>query len=192
MFTHGTLLFASEMENVVSALNADPDKMQSKGIKSIRSRVANISGFLREPITIDQFRTSLLQSIFGLSDIEDVPRAELTEVDWEGIRRLAEERYRNWDWNYGKSPKANVRHRKRFEGAGTIDLRLDIEEGRIALMRIFGDFFGTADVAELEVRLTGIKYERSEAEAALSDTDVRPYFGAVDKAAFLDLLLLGI
>lgn len=192
MFTHGTLLFASEMDNVVNALNVDPDKIKSKGIKSIRSRVANISEFLREPMTIEQFRSALLASIFNISADAAVPRAQLTEADWSGIRRLSEERYRSWDWNYGKSPKANIRHRKRFEGAGTIDLRLDIEHGRIASLRIFGDFFGTSDIAELEQKLTGIKYERIEVEAALGGMEVKPYFGAVDKAQFLDLLLLGV
>ncbi|MCG3084627.1 biotin/lipoate A/B protein ligase family protein, partial [Anoxybacillus sp. LAT27] len=40
MFSHGTLLFDSDLERVVSALNVNPQKIQSKGIKSIRSRVA--------------------------------------------------------------------------------------------------------------------------------------------------------
>ncbi len=48
MFSHGTLLFDSEMENVVSALRVKKDKIESKGIKSIRSRVANISEFLKK------------------------------------------------------------------------------------------------------------------------------------------------
>ena len=48
MFSHGTLLFDSEIENVVSALKVKKDKIESKGIKSIRNRVANISEFLEQ------------------------------------------------------------------------------------------------------------------------------------------------
>ncbi|MEC2078558.1 lipoate--protein ligase, partial [Metabacillus fastidiosus] len=55
MFSHGTLLFDSEIDHVVSALKVRKDKIESKGIKSIRSRVANISEFLKEEITIEQF-----------------------------------------------------------------------------------------------------------------------------------------
>src|SRR5690606_16042024 len=80
MFSHGTLLFDSEMENVVSALKVNSDKIQSKGIKSIRSRVANISEFLPEKITIEQFKQSLLRSIFGG---ENIPEYKLTEDDWK-------------------------------------------------------------------------------------------------------------
>ncbi|KIL39526.1 lipoate--protein ligase [Gordoniibacillus kamchatkensis] len=191
MFTHGTLLFDSQIENVVSALNVDPQKIQSKGIKSIRSRVANIREFLERPMTVEQFRTALLESIFGCPASE-VPQVQLTEEHWEGIRLLSEQRYRSWDWNYGKSPKANIRHNKRFEGAGTIDARLSVEGGRIAEIRLFGDFFGTADVKELERKLEGAAYERGALEEALQGIDVAAYFGRVDKSAFLDLLLLGV
>lgn len=191
MFTHGTLLFDSEIENVVAALNVDPQKIQSKGIKSIRSRVANISEFLERPMTVQQFRVALLESIFGCLEAE-VPQVHLSEQHWDGIRRLSEERYRSWDWNYGKSPKANIRRSKRFEGAGTIDARLDVEAGRIAAIRIFGDFFGTADVEELERKLSGVKFERGAIEEALQGVDIGPYFGRVDKSALLDLLLLGV
>ncbi|MET1013555.1 MAG: lipoate--protein ligase, partial [Paenisporosarcina sp.] len=65
MFSHGTLMFDTEIEAVVSALKVRKDKIESKGIKSIRSRVANIMEFLEEPISIDDFRLKLLHSIFG-------------------------------------------------------------------------------------------------------------------------------
>ena len=55
------LLFDSEIENVVSALKVKKDKIESKGIKSIRSRVANISEFLDEKMTIEEFREILLK-----------------------------------------------------------------------------------------------------------------------------------
>src|SRR5699024_5251129 len=56
MFSHGTLMFDSEIEHVVAALNVNEKKIESKGIKSIRSRVANISEFLTEKVTMDEFK----------------------------------------------------------------------------------------------------------------------------------------
>ena len=38
MFSHGTLLFNSNLENVSNALNVSSGKIESKGIKSVRSR----------------------------------------------------------------------------------------------------------------------------------------------------------
>jgi len=105
MFSHGTLLFDSEIDHVVSALKVKMDKIQSKGIKSIRSRVANITEFLNEEMTTEEFRQLLLETIF--EGETEIPTYELTENDWKEIHKLSEERYQNWDWNYGKSPKFN-------------------------------------------------------------------------------------
>ncbi|MDR6549644.1 lipoate--protein ligase [Paenibacillus qinlingensis] len=189
MFSHGTLLFDSEVENVVSALRVDPDKIQSKGIKSIRSRVANIVEFLKEPLTMEAFRVKLLTSIFGVNEAS-VPTYKLTEEDWNQIHQISEERYQNWDWNYGKSPKSTVQHAKRIEGIGRIDIRLAIEEGHIRQVKIFGDFFGAHDVAELEEKLTGTRYEENVVRERLSDVELKRYFGALDKEIFIALLML--
>ena len=96
MFSHGTLMFDSEIENVVSALRVKKDKIQSKGIKSIRSRVANISEFLEEKLTMEEFRQLILSNIFGGS--ENIKEYKLTDEDWKNIHKLSEERYQNWDW----------------------------------------------------------------------------------------------
>ncbi|OCT14231.1 lipoate--protein ligase [Paenibacillus pectinilyticus] len=189
MFSHGTLLFDSEMENVVSALRVDPDKIQSKGIKSIRSRVANIVEFLKEPLTMEQFRFKLLQSIFGV-ETEQVPTYQLTEEDWSRIHQISEERYQNWDWNYGKSPKSTVQQAKRIEGVGRIDIRLSVEEGHLQLVKIYGDFFGAHDVAELEEILQGTRYEESALRERLSGVELKRFFGALDHETFISLLLL--
>src|SRR3954447_19355068 len=90
MFSHGTLLFDSEIEHVVSALRVRKDKIESKGIKSIRSRVANISEFLKEKMDIETFRSLLLKNIFNGAD--EIPEYVLTEEDWEKINELSKER----------------------------------------------------------------------------------------------------
>lgn len=188
MFSHGTLLFHSEMENVVSALKVKAGKIQSKGIKSIRSRVANISEFLKEPMTIEEFRFTLLSSIFGMP-AEEVPQYKLKDEDWKQIQQISKERYHNWEWNYGKSPKSNMQHSKRFP-AGTIDVRLDIEQGRIKHIKIFGDFFGVQDVSELEDKLTGVRYEEKAIRDTLQGVDVQTYFGQIEPNDFISLLTL--
>jgi lipoate-protein ligase A len=189
MFSHGTLLFNSEIENVVSALKVSPDKIQSKGIKSIRSRVANIVEFLDAPITIEEFRLKLLTSIFGM-EASQVPTYKLSEEDWRQIRNISEERYGNWDWNYGKSPKSTVQNFKRFEGVGKLDVRLAIEEGQIQDIKIYGDFFGASDVAELEEVLRGSRYEETAIRERLDGVEMRRYFGALELDSFIALLLL--
>lgn len=185
MFSHGTLLFDSEIEHVVSALKVKKDKIESKGIKSIRSRVANICEFLDQKMTTVEFRSMLLRYIFDTEG--EIPEYKLTEKDWKIINQISKERYQNWDWNYGKSPKFNLQHSKRFQ-AGSVDIRLEVQKGVICECKIFGDFFGVGDVSDIEEKLTGVQYERKAIEEALQGVDIKHYFGNIQKEEFLDLV----
>jgi lipoate---protein ligase len=185
MFSHGTLLFDSEVDSIVSALKVKKDKIESKGIKSIRSRVANISEFLTNKIDIEEFRMLLLQNIFEGTD--EITEYVLTEEDWEKIHQLSKERYQSWEWNYGKSPKFNLQHSHRFP-VGQIDVRLEVNKGIIENCKIFGDFFGVGDVSEIEEKLKNTRYEKSEIESALSDIEIQHYFGNVTKDEFINLI----
>ena len=185
MFSHGTLMFDTEIDAVVSALKVKKDKIESKGIKSVRSRVANISEFLKEPMKIEEFRMEILKSIFGGED--QIQYYDLTEQDWANIHKLSEERYQKWEWNYGKSPRFNIQKQHRFP-SGSIDIRLEVNKGIIEEAKIFGDFFGVGDVAEVEELLVGTKYDRTAISEALQHIDIPTYFGGVSKEDFLQLI----
>ncbi|MEB4888825.1 lipoate--protein ligase [Priestia megaterium] len=185
MFSHGTLLFDSEIENVVSALKVKKDKIESKGIKSIRNRVANISEFLEQKVTVEEFREMLLRYIF--EGEENITEYKLTEKDWETIHQISKERYQSWDWNYGKSPKFNLQHSHRFP-VGQIDVRLEVNKGKIDACTIYGDFFGVGDVQEVQGKLTGVRYEKASIEQALEDIDIPHYFGNITKEEFVELI----
>lgn len=185
MFSHGTLLFNSEMDHVVSALKVKKDKIESKGIKSIRSRVANISEFLPEKMDIQEFRSLILKHIF--EGKEEIPEYVLTEEDWEKIHQLSKERYQNWEWNYGKSPRFNLQHSHRFP-VGSIDVRLEVNKGVVENCKIYGDFFGVGDVSDIETRLIGLRYEKGELEKGLVDLEMSRYFGNISKEEFVNLI----
>ncbi|MDF9762877.1 lipoate--protein ligase [Peribacillus simplex] len=185
MFSHGTLLFQSEMDHIVSALKVKKDKIESKGIKSIRSRVGNIADFLKEPMSVEEFRSFLLQNIFKESG--EVTEYVLTEADWEKIHKISEERYQNWEWNYGKSPKFNLQNSHRFS-VGSVDIRLEVNRGIIEHCKIYGDFFGVGEVADIEQKLTGSRYEKKAISNVLDEIDVRHYFGNVTKEEILALI----
>ncbi|MCD1159801.1 lipoate--protein ligase [Peribacillus frigoritolerans] len=185
MFSHGTLLFQSEMDHIVSALKVKKDKIESKGIKSIRSRVGNIADFLKEPMSVEEFRSFLLQNIF--KDNGKVTEYVLTETDWEKIHEISEDRYQNWEWNYGKSPKFNLQNSHRFP-VGSVDIRLEVNRGIIENCKIYGDFFGVGEVTDIERKLTGIRYEKEAISRVLDEIDVRHYFGNVTKEEILALI----
>lgn len=185
MFSHGTLMFDVNVDDVVASLKVKKDKIESKGIKSVRSRVTNIVDFLENPITIEEFKSLILKYIFEGS--EEVPEYVLTEDDWNKIHEISKERYQNWDWNYGKSPKFNLQNSHRFP-VGSIDIRLEVNKGRIESCKIYGDFFGVGEVAEIEELLNGVRYEKEAIADALADLDVTHYFGKVTKDELINLI----
>jgi lipoate-protein ligase A len=187
MFSHGTLLLDSDLDAVTAALRPKPGKVESKGVKSIRSRVANISEFLARPLDVVELRERIVEAMFGTRDRARIPQVALTDDDWRQVHALVESKYGNPRWNYGENPPSNVQRARRFP-AGELDVRLDVAEGRIAAVRIFGDFMGREDVGDLERRLVGLDYARDAIAAVLAGVDVRDYFGDVPAEDVLALL----
>jgi len=187
MFSHGTLLFDSNLDDVTAALAPKPGKVESKGVKSIRSRIANISEFLSEPITVIELRERIIERIFGTRDRASIPTLELTDADWVEVDALVKRKYGSWDWNYGENPRCNVQRSRRF-AAGEIDVRVNVEAGRVAGVRIFGDFMGREDVAELEARMLGLPYDYASISSVLANVELDDYFGDIPAGEALKLL----
>lgn len=185
MFSHGTLLFNSDLDEVTRTLDVKMNKIESKGHKSVRSRVANISEFIDEDIDIYEFRSRLLKGLF--EEREKFDSYRLTDEEWERVHELKDKKYGNWDWNFGSSPKFNIQRNKRFP-IGEIDLRLDVERGYIENIKIYGDFFGVEPVADIENRLQGIRYEPFVLEQVVSEIDLEQYFGEIHEDDFLELI----
>lgn len=180
---HGTLLLDTDLTVLAEALNPKAGKFESKGIKSVRSRVANLSEFLLAPMEMETFRLRLLRGIFAGAD--EIPQYRLTPVDWEAIRALAERRYCTWDWNFGHSPAFNVRRTQRF-AFGEIDARIEVQAGVIHSVKFYGDFIGLREAAELERRLAGVRYEGQDISAALQEVDISAYFGGLTTEEFIE------
>lgn len=162
---HGTLLFDSDLSRLEAALNVSGDKIVSKGIKSVRSRVTNIREHLAEPMDIDEFWQKLAAHIASRNDRWEP--ASLSEEDLDAINRLADEKYRQWEWKYGTSPSFNFKNSKRFEG-GKLEVLLDVRDGLIEGCRFFGDFFSREKFPELESCLVGARYRKDEVGEILS------------------------
>ncbi|MCF8566542.1 lipoate--protein ligase [Alicyclobacillus tolerans] len=186
MFSHGTLLFDVNLDNVAKALKVRREKIESKGLHSVRSRVTNIRPYLNHDMDIHEFKKVLLERIFAGEP--QIPQRHITEDDWAAVSEIAKQRYRNWDWVYGKSPSFNVQRTERFPAVGIIDVRLYVEHGRIQHCRFYGDFFGEQDISELEQLLVGCRYSPDDIAAALGRLDVRSYFGPIRRDELLGLL----
>jgi len=163
---HGTLLFKSNLQTISNALRVNEDKIVSKGIASVASRVTNISDYLPEEMTLERFKRILLQKMFTAQIPE--PYA-FSEEEFAVVREIQMQRYENWEWNYGYSPQYIINKRRRIEGCGEIEISLDIKHGRIQAAQFLGDFFSVREVEELAERLKGCPNRKESVEAILPD-----------------------
>jgi lipoate-protein ligase A len=182
---HGTLLFSSNLETLSSALKVKDDKIESKGIKSVRSRVTNIQDHL-PGLTIDAFKDVLLEEI-NRSD-RQITEYAFTEADRAAIAKLRKEKYSTWNWNYGRSPDFNIRKERRFSGGG-LSLYMTVHQGLIKSFRIFGDFFGESELGELEGRLVGVEMREETIDAALGGVDISAYIHGLNRDEFIRMIV---
>ena len=192
-FSHGTCMFDVDTEVVASALRVPKDKIQSKGIKSVRSRVINIKPYLNEEyreMDTFQLRDELIKKIWKTETVEEAAAKYayvLDDEDKAGIAKLEQEIYYNWDWVYGKSPEFTVQRRKHFTG-GTIDARFNIENGTIENVVIYGDFFGPENVDELQDILKDTKYNQADIKEKLAQIDLSRFFAGIPQEDVVQLL----
>jgi len=184
---HGTILYDSDMSMLSKALNVVNDKIESKGIKSVKSRVTNIRPFMKTDMPIEEFWTGLKNYLFSDFDMREYILSTAEEAEVEKIREGV---YSQWAWNYGASPPHNIRKARRIEGCGNIEILLDVaKEGLIKNIVFYGDFFGTEDTALLAEMLKGRRLEYKELSAIFNSVNISRYFHNIDTENFLSLLL---
>lgn len=149
---HGTIMFDSDLSVVGEALRVDPTKIQTKGIRSVRSRVTNVAEHLPERVTLPEFRRILLENILRENQGEEYP---LTPDDLAAVEKLRAERYATWEWNYGRSPACTMLRRRRVDGCGLIEAYITVEHGLISVVAFKGDFFSAEEPEDLAARFVG-------------------------------------
>lgn len=183
---HGTILFNSDLDMVQKVLKVRADKIASKGIKSVRSRVTNVIDYLPRKITLAEFK-ELLEKMLLEDSGEKSRYYELSERDLSRVRQLMEQRYNTWEWNYGRSPAFTFQKGERFAG-GYLEVRLDVQKGFIARCKIHGDFFGRREVEELEALFTGARYEPAALRDLLTGVEVEEYMAGITQENLLSCL----
>ncbi|WP_434654291.1 lipoate--protein ligase [Thermoanaerobacterium thermosaccharolyticum] len=182
---HGTLLVSSNMADLSAALKVRPVKFEDKGVKSVTKRVTNINEHLKEPIDVEEFISLIMNDIrehTGGSGLY-----EFTDEDIRNIEKLKNEKYSTWEWNFGMSPDYNLKNEKKFLG-GTLEVDLNVENGIIKDMKIYGDFFGKKDVKDIEEILKGVRHSEIDIKKALSGIDIGEYLSNITLENLLDVI----
>lgn len=171
---HGTILFNADLTMLGKILNPKPDKIESKGIKSVRSRVTNIMPYFKDVPTMADFKDRLLKNLLQTNDLTPFIYT-LTSQDSLKIQELIDTKFSTWTWNYGESPAFSVEKYGRYEGGG-VSFRLQVDNGKIQSVKIFGDFLGTKDITDIETALANTQFQPEAIQAKLSAFNLDEYF----------------
>ena len=182
---HGTLLFSSEINDISDALKVKASKFKDKSVKSVKSRVTNISQHLNQKMDVLEFKDYLINYI--AKNDENSTFYEITKEDEEAISALVEKKYSTWEWNFGISPKYSLSNELKYTG-GNVEFNLNVEKGIIKGIKFFGDFFGKEDVSFIEDKLKNVKHDENSIKSALENIDINDYF----LGSTIDILVSGI
>lgn len=173
---HGTLLLESNVDVLSKALRPDREKIKSKAIASVSSRVANINEFSDKRITCSDLIAEIKKTV--KSDYPDITDYVLTKEDIEAIERLAKEKYSTWEWNYGYSPKYDFSKKLKFS-SGIVQTFLKVENGTISDAKIYGDFFGISEIADMEEALVGVRHNPDDISKIIEKFDLNLYITGI-------------
>jgi len=149
---HGSILYDTNIDNLVMALHVDDEKFISKGIKSVRERVTNIRPFMNTDMTSEEFSEAMNRLLASEMD-----EYVLSEEDLQVIEHIRASKFNSWDCNYGHSPEFNMKKSQRFEG-GKVEVNLLVKSGKILNCSIQGDFFAHIDIGKLEKSIEGLRH----------------------------------
>ena len=179
---HGTLLFNSDMSVLSNVLNVDKEKLKSKAIKSVSSRVENIVNLTDKVTNVNDFITIIKNYILTNYNAEEITLDSNLEIE-----RLTE-RNSSKSWLFPEKSYLSsytFTNKKRFN-AGMVELKLNVESGVIKKAVISGDFFGILPIEELEFLLENVKI--TEVATKLEKIDVSGYISNLTASEFLSLL----
>jgi lipoate---protein ligase len=179
---HGTLLFSSLMSDLHLALKVNPLKYQDKAVKSIRSRVTNISEHLKHHLSVEAFRDLILDYVMTVFD--NCIMYEFTESDITKINQLAAVKYSTWEWNFGYSPNYDLKKAIKAEG-GFIEFHLNVSQGNIQDIKIYGDFFNRMDISHIERLLTNSPHNEEVLLEKLRGIPFNQYFHNISPEEFV-------
>lgn len=157
---HGTMLYDTNMQNMVGSITPTDEKLVSKGIKSVRQHITLLKDYTS--LSLAEFKDFVHKNL-----CDDTIR--LAQSDIKGIEEIEAE-YLSDDFIYGNNPCYNIIRRQRIEGVGDMEVRMEIKNGTIKEINVMGDYFLVGDIGSQIIKpLRGICLSPEAVNAALPD-----------------------
>lgn len=194
MFSHGTLLYDVDLDKLPAYLNVSEEKLASKHIKSVASRVTNIKPYLSktyQSLSTLEFQDELLKRLYKVNDLADIAPKEivLDKKDHQEITQLVKDIYGNDDWVFGHHQPFTNKKRAYIPLVGLLEARFQLKNGRIHFIDFLGDFFNQENLSDLRHHLEDVPYQRIALKKSLEEIEVSHYFTNLTNDQLIDFLI---
>jgi len=184
---HGTMLFSSDLKRLNQLLKVKPLQFQDRGVRSIRSRVTNISEHLKESICITDFQNKIIQEI--QNRFPDSSQFHLSNTDQKKIEELVTEKYQSWKWNYAYSPNYSFQKLNRFPDGKILEVILKIEKGIIKKAEIKGNCIVREQIPFFCQKLENQKHSEKTINEIVTNNNMNSYFINLSSEKIISSLL---
>ena len=177
---HNSLLFDTQLDHLSNALTPAKEKLQSKGVASVRQRVTNVATYTQ--LDILAFMDYVRQEMCGTEVLE------LTEEDMKEVAEIEKELASD-DFVYGKNPKYSLIRKHRFDGVGTLEAHIELKNNIIGSINMVGDYFLLGDIDhDFLSLLKGCAFTREAVEERSENIDLSTIIRGLKLRQFLRLL----
>ncbi len=163
-YHHGTLLVNVNMQDLSRYLNVSAAKLSSKGVSSVKSRVANLIDFCPE-LTIKQLQHSLINSFAKTYGCTPSCIAD-DKIDWQRVEQLTE-KFSSWEWKFGHRLEFQYELTHRFVW-GDIQLQLSLDRGRVLQAAVYSDAMDAWLISQIPQQVRGCLFSSKVLAASLN------------------------
>ena len=154
---HGTILINVDMEKLGRYLMPSKAKLRSKGVESVRSRVANLNEYI-PGIIVEDVRQAIISAFEKKYGCYKMITERSLDQD---VLAQKEEFFSSWEWNKGSSPKFDLCLENRFDW-GEVQLLLTARNGCITEAHLYTDAMDDSVLSEIPRFLLSSRFDPLE------------------------------
>ncbi len=175
---HGTMLYDTDMQNMVASITPSDNKLVSKGVKSVRQHIALLKDYTQ--LTLSEFKDFVRRNLCKRE-------LKLTAEDIKNIEEIEKE-YLADEFIYGNNPRYTMIKKQRINDVGELEIRMELKNNIIKNINIMGDYFLTGDIDNRILQpLQNTPYNKEAISKALPDR-IDDIILHLRKQDFVDLL----
>ena len=175
---HGTMLFDTNMQNMLNAITPSSVKLDSKGVESVRQHIT----VLREHVSLskDEFANYAKSKMCNGEFVLD--EAAVKEI--EAIAKP----YYSKEFIFGRNPRCKAHRSGRVEGVGELHIDLDVRGNKIESANLLGDYFLIGDQDVVLNALKGVEFNYDDVRDALSEIKLDEIIYKLESTQFINIL----